>query len=415
MIRRLHLKLYLAIIGAMLAFMASCAVAWHFFAPSRSTLGEVETTSALAAALLEDPGTDDVRRRAIIDSLSIQMHADVALFAAGSLEPSFASHTRYVPTAEQLGRSGWQFARGGPFYNVRLEGGAHLIVHPRRQLLLHGIHMGLLLLAIAAVIALLTYPIARGITARLGRLEAGMQKFGGGDLGARVAVEGRDEVAALARSFNESAARIEQLVSAHKLLLANCSHELRTPLARMRLAIERLPEAERAANSELVRNIGELDALIGEMLLSSRLDATLNLEHSEPVDLLALVAEEAAHFDREVTGTPVTINGDRALLRRLVRNLLENARLHAGGATDVRVEEQGAFSRLVVEDAGPGVPEKDRERIFEPFYRSDSAVRSSGSGLGLAIVRQIASAHRGRVEYAPREGGGSRFAVTLPR
>jgi signal transduction histidine kinase len=414
-IRRLHFKLYLAIIGAMLAFMASCAVAWHFFAPSRSTLGEVETTSALAAALLEDPGTDDVRRRAIIDSLSIQMHADVALFAAGSLEPAFASHTRYVPTAEQIGRSGWQFARGGPFYNVRLEGGAHLVVHPRRQLLLHGIHMGLLLLAIAAVIALLTYPIARGITARLGRLEAGMQKFGGGDLAARVAVEGRDEVAALARSFNESAARIEQLVSAHKLLLANCSHELRTPLARMRLAIERLPEEERAANSELVRNIGELDALIGEMLLSSRLDATLNLEHSEPVDLLALVAEEAAHFDREVTGTPLTITGDGALLRRLVRNLLENARVHAGGATDVRVEEQGDWARITIEDAGPGVPEADRERIFEPFYRADSAVRGSGSGLGLAIVRQIAQAHRGRVEYASREGGGSRFTVTLPR
>jgi signal transduction histidine kinase len=414
-IRRLHFKLYLAIVGSMLAFVAACVVAWHFFAPSRSTLGEVETTSALAAALLEDPGTDDARRGAIIGSLAQQMHADVALFAADSPEPSFTSHTRYVPSPAQLERSGWQFARGGPFYNVRLEGGAHLVVHPRRRLLLHGIHMGVLLLAIAAVIALLTYPIARGITARLERLKGGVQQFGAGDLAARVRVEGRDEVATLARSFNESADRIEKLVGAHRMLLANCSHELRTPLARMRLAIERLPESERAANPELIRGILELDALIGEMLLSSRLDATNNLERPEPVDLLALVAEEAAHFDREVTGTPVTVMGDPALLRRLVRNLLENARVHAGGATEIRVGEEGAHARLVVEDAGPGVPEADRERIFEPFYRAESAARGSGSGLGLAIVRQIAQAHRGLVDYASREGGGSRFSVTLPR
>jgi signal transduction histidine kinase len=413
--RRLHLKLYLAIIGTMLAFAVACAMAWHHFAPSRSTMGEVETATALAAALLEDPGTDDERRRAIIGSLSQQMHADVALFAAGSPVPAFTSFTRYVPSAAQLERSGWQIARGGPFYNLRLQGGAHLVVHPRRQLLLHGMHMGLLLLTIAALLALLTWPISRGITARLERLKVGVQQFGDGDLAVRVAIEGRDEIAALARSFNHSADRIEKLVAAHKLLLANCSHELRTPLARMRLAIEKLPEAERAANPELIRGITELNALIGEMLLSSRLDATGNLERTEPVDLLALVAEEAAHFDREAVGASVVVPGDPGLLRRLVRNLLENAQVHAGGATEVRVGEAGAHACIVIEDAGGGVPEADRERIFEPFYRADAAARGSGSGLGLAIVRQIAAAHRGRVEYAPRAGGGSRFTVTLPR
>jgi signal transduction histidine kinase len=241
-----------------------------------------------------------------------------------------------------------------------------------------------------------------------------MQEFGGGDLSVRAPVEGKDEVAALARSFNDSASRIEKLVTAHKLLLANCSHELRTPLARMRLAIEKLPEGERAANPEMVRGIVELDALIGEMLLSSRLDAATAIARQE-IDLPALVAEEAAHFDREVVAVPVTVQGDPALLRRLVRNLLDNARVHAGGATEVRVEAGEGEARIVVEDAGAGVPEGDRVRIFEPFYRADSAARGSGSGLGLAIVRQIAAAHHGRVEYAPRSGGGSRFTVTLPR
>jgi signal transduction histidine kinase len=182
----------------------------------------------------------------------------------------------------------------------------------------------------------------------------------------------------------------------------------------MRLAIEKLPEAERATNSELVRGIAELDALIGEMLLSSRLDAATRLERQD-VDLAALVAEEAAHFDREVVATAVTVKGDAALLRRLIRNLLENARVHAGGATEVRVETGTGGARIVVDDAGPGIPEADRERIFEPFYRADGAARGSGFGLGLAIVRQIAQAHGGSVEYAPRAGGGSRFTVTLPR
>jgi signal transduction histidine kinase len=203
-------------------------------------------------------------------------------------------------------------------------------------------------------------------------------------------------------------------VRAHQLLLANCSHELRTPLARIRLAVDRVPATDPNVTAELARNIAELDALIGEMLLSSRLAASSGIERAEPVDVLALAAEEAAHFDLEVGGDPVTIDADAMLLRRLVRNLLENARVHAGGATGIRVERGAGVVRLIVEDAGAGVAAADHEKIFEPFYRASDATRSSGAGLGLAIVRQIARAHGGNVEYAPRESGGSRFIVTLP-
>jgi signal transduction histidine kinase len=414
-IRRLHLKLYGAIVGTMLVFVACCAIAWHFFAPSRNSMAEIETASGLAAALLEDSHGTAAHRAEIVESLAYQLHANVAVYPFAGREPEVVSGRPLGLSDAQLEKAGWTLGREGPRYSLRLAGGGHLVVHPRRKLLVHGLHMGLMLLGIAGILALLTYPIARGITARLERLKGGVQQFGGGNLGARVPVEGRDEVAALAQSFNDSAARIEQLVGAHKLLLANCSHELRTPLARMRLAIERLPESERAANPELVRGILELDALIGEMLLSSRLDASHQPERAEPVDLLALVAEEAAHFDCEVTGAPVIVPGEPALLRRLVRNLLDNARVHAGGATEVRVEADESGARILVEDAGAGVPEADRERIFEPFYRADAAARASGSGLGLAIVRQIAIAHRGGVEYAARDGGGSRFTVSLPR
>jgi signal transduction histidine kinase len=199
------------------------------------------------------------------------------------------------------------------------------------------------------------------------------------------------------------------------MLLANCSHELRTPLARIRLGVERVSGTDPKASAEIARSIAELDALIGEMLLSSRLEVASGVERAEPVDLLALAAEEAAHFDVEASGEALIITADAMLLRRLVRNLLENARVHAGGATAVRIEGDAQHARIVVDDAGEGVPLMDRDRIFEPFHRASTATRSSGAGLGLAIVKQIARAHGGSVTYELREGGGSRFSVSLPR
>jgi len=180
-------------------------------------------------------------------------------------------------------------------------------------------------------------------------------------------------------------------------------------------ARQRRPQFMRTVGQQhLVSAYQLLDALIGELLLNSLLDASNRLERTEAVELLALAAEEAAHFDREVSGTPVSVEGDPLLLRRLIRNLLENAHAHAGGATEIRVAPAADGAQVVIEDAGPGVRPEDRERIFEPFFRAPGAA-SAGAGLGLAIVRQIARVHGGEVAHAPRDGGGSRFIVTLPR
>ncbi len=279
-----------------------------------------------------------------------------------------------------------------------------------------GPHVFIVPLSIVLAFALGAYPIARRLTRRLARLQAGVEQLGQGDLATRIPVEGRDEVAALARSFNHSAERIEDLVRSHKLLLANCSHELRTPLARIRLGLERIArDSDPALRDELTRSIAELDTLIGEMLLASRLDALQSLEHSEDVDLLALAAEEAAYFDRAVEGQSAIVRGDPALLRRIVRNVLDNARRHGGGATRIDVDETAAGNaELIVEDQGDGIPEAEREKIFEPFYRSAHASTATrGFGLGLALVRQIARAHGGEVRYTPLTPAGSRFIVTL--
>lgn len=413
--RKLHFKLYLAIVGTLVVFMILGTMVWHHLGPPRLALGGIESAAGLAGVMLDESEHDREATQEILLSLSYQSNSNVALFdPQGRLILQAGRHTPSL-TPQQMSDSNWLMTNRGMIFNRPLANGSHLIVQPRHRVLAYGLHIGLVLTAIAALLALLTYPLTRGITARLGRLKSGVQQFGSGNLAARVQVEGRDEVAALATSFNDSADRIEKLVRAHQMLLANCSHELRTPLARIRMGIERVPATDPGTSAELARNIAELDALIGEMLLASRLDASSGIERAEAVDLLALAAEEAAHFDLQASGEALTINGNTLLLRRLVRNLLENARVHAGGATSVRIESDSLHARIVIEDAGEGVVPADREKIFDPFYRASTATRSSGAGLGLSIVRQIARAHGGSVSYEPREGGGSRFTVTLPR
>jgi signal transduction histidine kinase len=276
---------------------------------------------------------------------------------------------------------------------------------------------GLLVLGLLALaVGVAAYPMARRLTSRLERLQAGVESLGAGELSARVTVEGRDEVARLAESFNRAAGRIEELVGAHKTLLANASHELRTPLARIRMAVELMKEnADPKRKAGLERDVAELDALIDEILLVSRLDAVKEPEILEEVDLLALAAEECAHYEHAaLDGQPVTVRGDPRLLRRMIRNLLENANRHGAPPIGVRVSRIGHSAEIAVCDNGPGVPEGERERVFEPFYRRRATQEIAGAGLGLALVRQIAQRHGGVARCAPRSEQGSCFIVTLP-
>lgn len=275
-----------------------------------------------------------------------------------------------------------------------------------------------LLLMIAIVIAAGAYPVVRRITRRLEQLQGSVQAWGRGDLGARVEVSGSDEVAQLAASFNDSAARIEALVGAQKSLLANASHELRSPLARIRMAVELLQDsASPSIRLELARNISELDQLIDEVLLASRLDAVPQdgVAHEE-VDFTGIVAEECARVGAVLDGVALPVRGDSTLLRRMVRNLLENARRHGGGAeVNVMLASAARGTMLEICDRGPGVPVAERERIFEPFYRLPGASEKAGSvGLGLSLVRQIARRHGGEVECLPNGEHGACFRVTIP-
>ena len=290
-----------------------------------------------------------------------------------------------------------------------------------------------MLILVGLAVALGTYPLIRRLTKRLNTLQNGVEQWGQGDLSTRVKVSGNDEVAFLAERFNTAASRIEALVGSHKSLLANASHELRSPLTRIKMGLELMHGSQSEAaiqrlKDEISRNINELDQLIAEILLASRLDsAQADVGTFETVDLTGLAAEECAKSGAELqvlSESAITVQGVPKLLRRLMRNLLENANRYAKSGLNPSSTQPVVLSLnleansvvLRVTDHGPGVPAELRERIFEPFYRAPGASeRDGGVGLGLALVKSIAQRHGGSVRCeAAASGQGACFVVTLP-
>jgi len=321
-----------------------------------------------------------------------------------------------LPDHENIGAHR-RWAHKGHIWVLRLPDERWLTVDDGRHDRSHRLLNAVLFIVIAALgVGLGAYPFVRRLTRRLERLQKGVERIGAGDLTARVAVQGRDEIAGLAESFNVAAQQIENLIDAHRLLLANASHELRTPLSRIRMGIEMLPDAgDPARRTALQQDIAELDALIDDILLMSRLNAGSHGELSQEIDIVALVAEECARFaDCTLSGQAPDIQGDPRLLRQLVRNLLENAHRH--GAPPVEVEISGSADAVLmaVRDGGDGIGEADREKVFQPFYRAGNAQTKAGYGLGLPLARQIAEAHGGSVNLVPRAQARSAIIVELP-
>jgi signal transduction histidine kinase len=414
--QRLYLQFYLTILVVLAVFVGAAALLWRLADDDARTPQYFDVAAELTGALLPDLDAPVIDQQRAIEALYRKLRFDIALYRPDGTMIAMAGRPppRFDPARA---RQGWRRGPSGPNFTLLLPDGRWLVARQVRE---RGVNPTFWITAFLALVALAVavgaYPVVRGLSRRLERLKAGVEQFGN-DLGARVKVEGRDEVAALAQSFNRSAERIEQLVAAHRMLLANCSHELRTPLARIAVAASLLSEGADAKTRESrKRGVEELDQLIEQILLASRLEALPTLEHREPVDLLALAAEEAARFDLGATGQPVTVSGDRTLLRRLIRNLLENARRYAGdGPVTVSVTAEGGRAILEVSDHGPGVPASERQRIFEPFYRlAGGSETGRGSGLGLALVLDIARRHGGDAVCLAAESGGSRFRIDLP-
>ena len=402
---RLYLRFYLALLASLAIFAVSAAVFWH------RTGGPAEHSFQLMSRIAANslPPADAAP--------AVQQAALARLISGIRIQASLRAADGHVLAQAGEGAAdsmALQMRRGGGF-SIGLADGRQLVL--RTAYPMTSEHTVLSLLALLALaVGIGAYPVVRHISARLERLQQAVDQLGTGDLSARVAVEGRDEVARLAESFNRAVGRIEELVGAHKALLANASHELRTPLARIRLAVELMKEsADARRKAGLEQDIAELDALIDEILLASRLDAVEACDTREQVDLLALAAEEAARYEGvQVDGKSQHVWGELRLLRRVLRNLLENAFRHGAAPVHVNVEAAAGMAMVTVWDAGGGLPEGEFERVFEPFYRRAGRRENVGAGLGLALVRQIVRRHGGEACCVRMADGGVGFRISLP-
>ena len=415
--RRLFLQIYLTMLLIVVVFVALVVVGWWFSRDDSSGSGFRQGIGALVAEALPPPAAPATEIEAVLTRLSEHVAGRISVFGPdGAL---LASLGEPLPLPEERA-SGWRGGRGHGFA-MPLPDGRFVLFRPDRDRSgTRAIGFLAALALLALVVAVGAWPLSRRLARRLERLQTRVEALGAGDLAARVNVEGKDEIAALARSFNRAAERIQALVEAQRETLAAASHELRTPLARIRMAVELLAEnGDPALKARVERDVEDLDELIEEILLASRLSTLERPQHPERIDLQAVCAEEAARAGAGFSGEPAAVQGEGRLLARLIRNLLENAARHAPGSPAlVEVEVRDEHALIRVSDRGPGMPEAERERIFEPFYRREGRREDldvdRGVGLGLSLVRQIARRHGGDARCLPRDGSGTCFEVSLP-
>lgn len=414
---RLYLQIYGVVLAVLLLFAFLMAGAFWLFGDDSGREDWLHQMQGFAEAVIPPPDAPPQRLRRFSRAIAESFDVDLAIYAASG--EVLVHRGRRVPLPPTSGGSQWIRRRGGHrAIALALSDGRWIVLkNDRRRRPIPHLFGAIAMLTLATGLAV--FPFVRRLTRRLEVLKEHVEALGEGRLDERVAVDGSDEIAQLATAFNRTADRIERLVADKTRLLANTSHELRTPLARVRMAIELLHEGPRPELlARIDHDIEELNDLIGELLIASRLDAPEQSYTRDRVDLLALAAEEAARLEGvEVRGVSRSVDGDPKLLRRLVRNLLENALRH--GETPVEVDvadsDEPNWVRLIVADRGPGVPQSERERIFEPFYRPAGQASSEGGvGLGLALVRQIAGRHGGRIRCESRASGGTRFLLELP-
>lgn len=284
-------------------------------------------------------------------------------------------------------------------------------------------------LVVLPVLILLCYAFARHLTSPVKKLQLAVDRFGRGDLTARVGSRRRDELGQLARTFDQMADRLQVLLTAERRLLMDISHELRSPLARLSVAVElaRSGEDAEAHLNRIEKEADRLNSLVGELLQVTRAEGDPSLCRREQVPLDLLVAEvvDDCAIEAEARGcrlqlsesTTANLAGDAELLRRAVENVVRNAIRHAPPGTAVEVTLKNASDKITVavRDYGPGVPADSLARIFDPFYRvdSDRNRNSGGVGLGLAIAKRAVELHQGRL-WATNVNPGLLVTIELP-
>lgn len=477
-IKRLYTRIYLHALGVLL--VVGLAITGVFSFGQRGAFLR-EVTERLGRHLVAELGarfTDANTRQVVLDSLHRDFELvltlrDVdgqVLAAAGGLMPPFsASELATLRRGEGIFRK-WAGVAAAPIrdpHTGKLLGFLQMSPpHRFRSVALASLGRPLLAVALVLLlVALASLPLARRISRPVELLTIASRRLGAGELSYRIPIRCEsqhppfapcaelgghrdrhppfhqhppDEVSELMLAWNDMADRIEKLLRGQRELLANISHELRSPLTRVRVALALLPRdgGSEARLAEVEADLGELERLIEEVLMTSRLEATGLPAHPRPValrPLLGEVAERARHApllaDKPVAvadGEEVTLVADASLLKRALYNLVENAAKYGAPPILISARLRGSSVEIAVTDEGEGIPEGERERVLEPFYRRDKAhtqhtpgSASHGFGLGLTLARRVAEAHGGiiRITAARSQEGrerGCRVALHLP-
>jgi len=448
-LRRLFARIYLHFLGVLLVVAVAASLVFALTARSafvqESSWRASRHAGRLVGEAFRNPSELARHVKQLHDELDIDLvvrDLDGRVLATAGPEPADF-------TAEELAqaRTGRRIVHPNPPWStvgpVREPGTGVVIgtiasaAHPRPRWAALG-RPALILSLVLVVIGIASALLARRISRPIERLTQAVRRLGAGDLAARVPVSergGADELAELTRSFNDMAERIERLVAGQKELMANVSHELRSPLTRIRVALELLPRegSTDARIKDVESDLDELERLIEDVLTATRLEATgvpPRLAQTDAREVLMEVAERAGGDPRLAAGGVLVAGGpaieltaDRALLRRALWNLVDNAAKYGSPPITLRAERRGDHVALSVTDQGDGIAPAERERVLVPFYRLDKArtpgEAASGFGLGLTLAGRVAQVHHGAITIGPAEtiGGterGCRVTLTFP-
>jgi signal transduction histidine kinase len=255
-------------------------------------------------------------------------------------------------------------------------------------------------------------------------LKESVEKVSAGDLSTRVPVVRMDEVGQVARAFNHMTERVEDMLNDHDRLMADVSHELRSPLARIKLALEMLPQSSK--REQIATDVREMEALTSALLERERIKNRTDRRDIEEFDLVALTRSIVDSFEGQVPAVVLAespdvleIRADKALLKVLVQNLVDNAvkfSLDDSGPIEVRLGRDEESISVTIDDDGRGIPEDMTGRVLEPFVKLDPARgHRSGYGLGLNLCQRIVQAHGGSIRLQSRQPRGTRATVKLPK
>ena len=377
--------------------------------------------SAIADRLREVPLQD---WRQSVARLAAQTHVDMELFATRDIAGE------ETLTKLQHGEIAYMEAAGGASWTLRRLDNDHVLaiksIEPvARRGALEWSYTMLFYAVIALVLMIWIWPLTRDLRA----LEKAAALFGNRNWSFSVPIKPHSQIYPLAQTFRRMAARIDGLIASHKDMSNAVSHEIKTPLARMKFEIELAQQAstvgEMQRSLEHVKgDIAQINDLVTATLsyaILERADVALNISAHNFTTLLPAITESVARDTRpdlkistSVQSDALAIHCDMHLMETVLKNLLYNATRYAKHSIDVSFTTEGV-NRLVVDDDGPGIPEADRQRVFDSFVQLErQAGRKTGFGLGLAIVKRAVEWHGGQVSISESPHGGARFSVTWP-